>query len=482
MKKYDAAIIGSGPNGLAAGIILAKAGLSVVVIEAKDQIGGGTRTSELTLPGFSHDVCSAIHPLGAASPLFQILPLDRFGLKWIYPPRALVHPFDDGSAVFISNSVEETARNLNSDEAPYKSLMMPLVENNSLLLRDILSPLSFPAHPFKLIHFGLNAMQPAAGFAKRKFFGIKARSLFAGLSAHSILALNKLFTTAFGLLLAMTAHKPGWPLPEGGSKKISGSLAEYFLSLGGDIITGRLVKSLKDIPDCRIKVFDLTPKQIITIMGNDLPSGYKKRLERYRYGPGVFKIDYALSEPVPFTAEESKTTAAIHLGGSIDEITRAEKMVWNATIPDKPFVIFVQPSIFDKSRAPKGKHTAWAYCHVPNGSDTDMTTAIENQIERFAPGFRDVILAKNTMNTAALENYNNNYVGGDINGGMQDWKQLFTRPVLGLSPYSMPLKGFYVCSSSTPPGGGVHGMCGYNAAKKILSDYNITSPVKLVTD
>ncbi len=482
MKKYDAAIIGSGPNGLSAGVILAKAGLSVVIIEAKEQIGGGTRTSELTLPGFRHDVCSAIHPLGAASPLFQTLPLDRFGLKWIYPPRALVHPFDDGSAVFITNSIEETASNLNSDAEAYKNLMMPLVENTSLLLRDILSPLSFPSHPFRLIDFGLDAIQPSAVFAKRKFSGMKARSLFAGLSAHSILPLNKLFTTAFGLILAMTAHKPGWPLPEGGSQNISGSLADYFISLGGEIITSQPVNSLKDIPECRIKVFDLTPKQILDIMGDDLPSGYKKKLGRYRYGPGVFKIDYALSEPVPFTAEESKTTAAIHLGGSIDEITRAEEMVWNGTIPDKSFVIFVQPSIFDKSRVPEGKHTAWAYCHVPNGSDTDMTKAIENQIERFAPGFRDVILAKNTMNTADLENYNSNYIGGDINGGMQDWKQLFTRPVLSLSPYSMPLKGFYICSSSTPPGGGVHGMCGYNAAKKILEDYNLNSPVKLITD
>ncbi len=478
MNKYDAAVIGSGPNGLAAGILLMKAGLSVVILEATDTVGGGTRTSELTIPGYKHDVCSAVHPLGAGSPFLQTLPLTEYGLRWVYPPKSVVHPFDDGQAAFISRSVEDTAGSLDSDSEAYRRLMNPLLHRSETLLKDILSPLSFPSDAANIFRFALRAFYPAQKFAYDKFSGKKARALFAGLSAHSILPLNKLFTSAFGLMLGITGHKPGWPIPEGGSQKIADALSGYFKSLGGAILTSHIVRNLSDLPESRIKIFDLTPAQIIRIMKDSLPTGYLRKLRRYRYGPGVFKIDYALSEPVPFKSKVCSDSAAIHIGGEIEEIAFSEHQVWQGKVPRKPFIIFVQPTLFDKTRSPDGKHTAWAYCHVPNGSIIDMTDPIENQIEKYAPGFRDTVLARNKMNTGDLESYNANYVGGDINGGAQDWKQLFSRPVLSLSPYSMPLKGFYICSSSTPPGGGVHGMCGYNAAKKILEDYNIQFSVR----
>ncbi len=477
MNKYDAAIIGSGPNGLAAGILLLKAGLSVVILEAGDKIGGGTRTSELTIPGYLHDVCSAVHPLGAGSPLFQKLPLSEYGLKWIFPQKSVVHPFEDGTASYISLSIDETAESLKADADTYKKLMIPLMENSDVLIKDIFSPLSFPSDVISMIRFGAKAFHPAYKFAFRRFRGNEARSLFAGLSAHSSLSLDKMFTSAFGLILGITGHKPGWPVPAGGSQKIADALSGYFKSLGGKIITECVVDNLSDIPESGIKVFDLTPEQILKIIGNKLPAGYTRRLKKYRYGPGVFKIDYALSHPIPFKSKECSESAAIHIGGEVDEIYLSEYQVWQGKNPDKPFIIFVQPSLFDKTRAPEEKHTAWAYCHVPNGSIEDMTDRIENQIERFAPGFRDIVIARNKMNTGDLQSYNANYVGGDINGGVQDWKQLISRPVLSLSPYSIPLKGYYICSSSTPPGGGVHGMCGYNAVKQILKDYKIQFPV-----
>lgn len=481
MNKYDAAIIGSGPNGLAAAITLAQAGLSVVIIESKNRTGGGTRSSELTLPGFNHDICSTIHPLGAASPFFQNLHLNSYGLKWIYPPLSVVHPFDDGTPAFITHSVEETSLSLENDSEAYKNLMLPLVQNYDGLMKDILSPFSFPVHPLKLLSFGLDAVKSVSSFSNKYFSQTKSKALFAGLSAHSFLPTDKLFTAAFGLILAVTGHKPGWPLSSGGSQKIADALTSYFRLLGGEVLTNHTVRTLNDIPESKIKVFDLTPSQIIKIAGNILPSAYKSRLQKYHYGPGVFKIDYALNEAVPFKSEKCRNSATIHLGGSFEEISLSEQQVWKNKIPDNPFVIFVQPSLFDATRAPEGKHTAWAYCHVPNGSDVNMTERIENQIERFAPGFRDTILEKSTMNTKDLQAYNENYVGGDINGGLQNWKQLITRPVLSHSPYALPVRGFYICSASSPPGGGVHGMCGYNAAKKVLKDYHIHPSVRQVT-
>ena len=471
---FDAVVVGSGPNGLAAAIALQQEGLSVLIIEGKNEIGGGLRSAEFTLPGFVHDVCSAIHPLAIGSPFFNTLPLQDYGLFYTFPDLAAAHPFDDGTAAVLGSSIEETARLLGEDEQAYLKLLKPLVKDWPDIAADVLGPLHFPKHPIAMAKFGLNALTSATFLAKR-FKTKAARGLWAGMAAHSIQPLSNLTTSAIGLVLMAAAHLKGWPIPVGGSKEIANALSSYFIALGGKIETGRYIKSLDELPSSRTVLFDVTPKQLLQIAGHKFSSIYKWQLERYRYGMGVFKVDWALDEAIPFTAKEARRAGTVHIGNTLEEITLSEKLSWQGKHADKPFVLLAQQSLFDTSRAPEGKHTAWAYCHAPNGSVTDMTETIEKQIERFAPGFRDRILAKHTMNTAQVEAYNPNYIGGDINGGVIDLGQIFTRPALRSSPYRTSAKGLYLCSSSTPPGGGVHGMCGYHAAKRALKDvFSIT--------
>lgn len=466
---YDAVIIGSGPNGFGAAITLAQAGLSVIMFEAKDTIGGGMRSAELTLPGFTHDVCSAIHPLGMGSPFFRSLPLDEYGLTWIDPVIPLAHPFDDGTAAILDRSIDLTSSTLGIDAQAYKHLMQPLVKHWDKLAEDLLAPLHFPQHPFLMARFALLAIRSACGFSKSHFEGERARSFFAGLAAHSIQPLNNPLTAAFGLVLGILGHRIGWPLPKGGSQKIADALAAYFRSLGGEIYAGVNIESLDDLPHSRLILCDITPRQLLKIAGDRLPDSFKRKLENYRYGPGVFKIDWALNHPIPWKSQECTKAGTVHLGATEEEIVFSEKQVWENEVSQKPYIIIAQQSLFDDTRAPKGKHTAWGYCHVPNNSTVDMTDRIEAQIERFAPGFKDCILAKATKSPKDLEQYNSNYIGGDINGGVQDLYQFFTRPTARLVPYSTPVKGLYLCSSSTPPGGGVHGMCGYHAAIAALN-------------
>ncbi|MDB5001314.1 MAG: FAD-dependent oxidoreductase [Mucilaginibacter sp.] len=468
-RDYDAVIIGSGPNGLAAGIFLQQHGLSVLILEAKHIIGGGLRTAELTLPGFKHDICSAVHPLAAGSPFFKTLPLHNHGLEYLYPEVDAAHPFDNGTAAIIKRSIDETARLLGSDAQTYLDLFRPLVKSWPALAPDVLGPLHFPKEPLAMAKFGLNALQPATLLAKR-FKTMEAKGLFAGMAAHAIQPLNNIATSAIGLVLMANAHLGGWPIPKGGSQQIANALASYFLSLGGKIQTDTYVTSLQQLPSAHAVLFDITPKQLLQIAGHKFSPIYKWQLERYRYGDGVFKIDWALDAPIPFTANYCRKAGTVHIGGTLEEIVASEKAPANGQHSDKPYVLLAQQSLLDPSRAPEGRHTAWAYCHVPNGSTKDMTAIIENQVERFAPGFKETILAKHTFNTAQMQEHNSNYIGGDINGGIIDIGQLFTRPALRWSPYKTSAKGLYICSSSTPPGGGVHGMCGYYAAKRALKD------------
>ncbi len=468
---YNAIVVGSGPNGLAAAITLAQAGLSVVVFEAKSTIGGGMRSAELTLPGFVHDVCSAIHPLGIGSPFFRALPLAKYGLEWIHPLAPVAHPFDNGTAALLERSIDATSETLDTQDATaYRKLMEPLVRSWDRIADDLLGPLHLPQHPVEMARFGLLAIRSAQGLAKGLFKGERARGLFAGLAAHSIMPLDRSLTAAFGLILGVLGHAVGWPMPRGGSQRIADALSSYFRSLGGEIVTSVPVESIDDLPSARAVLLDVTPRQLIRIAGHRLPSGYRRRLEDYRYGPGVFKVDLALRSPIPWKASECARAGTVHIGGTLEEIVESEREVWEGNHPEKPYVLVAQQTLFDSTRAPQGKHTAWAYCHVPNGSTFDMTERIESQIERFAPGFRDCIIARSTRSPIELEQYNPNYVGGDINGGVQDILQLFTRPVARIVPYSTPVKGLYICSSSTPPGGGVHGMCGYHAARAALKE------------
>jgi phytoene dehydrogenase-like protein len=467
--QYDAVVIGSGPNGLAAAIVLAQNGLSVLVLEAAETIGGGLRSAELTLPGFTHDVCSAIHPLTIASPFFKTLPLRDFGLEFIQPPLSLAHPLDDGTAAVLKKSVEETAEGFGpEDEKSYKRLVKTLARNFDRLIPDILAPLGIPGNPFFMAAFGLKAFDSARNLADHYFKGERARAVFAGNAAHSMLPLEDIPSAAFGLVLQLSAHAVGWGFPRGGAQNIADALARYFLSLGGEIKTSCPVEDIEDVPPSKAVLFDLTPRQIVRIAGRRLPGSYRKRLEKYRYGAGTFKVDFALSEPVPWRARECFDAATVHLGGTFEQIARAEREHNEGKVPERPFVLVAQHTLFDKTRAPEGRHTLWAYCHVPNGSTVDMTEAIENQIERFAPGFRDCILARAKMSPLDLERHNPNNVGGDINGGAGNLAQLFTRPVVKLNPYVIPAEGLYICSASTPPGGGVHGMCGFHAARSVL--------------
>ncbi|WP_340103695.1 phytoene desaturase family protein [Rhodohalobacter sp. 8-1] len=466
-SSYDAIIVGSGPNGLSAAIRLAEQGLSVKVFEASSTIGGGMRTKELMQPGFHHDICSAIHPLAASSPYLKHLPLDKFGLEWIIPEFPVAHPMDDGDAVVMHHSMSETIDELGSDGAAWRSALEPISDNWDSLTADFLGPLRFPKHPINLALFGLKALQPASMFKKR-FKEPRAKALFAGLAAHSILPLDAISTSAIGLVLGAAGHAVGWPLPKGGSQSIANAMAGYFKSLGGEIETDSEITSLDQLPSHRALLLDITPRQFIQIAGDRLPENYVSRLKKFRYGSGVFKIDYILSEPVPWKDSRCKRAGTIHLGGTFDEIAAGEAVMDSGKHAEKPYILIAQQSNFDDTRTPDDRHTLWAYCHVPNGSTRDMTTEIESQIERFAPGFKDTIEERHTMNTDQFHDYNANYFGGDINGGRQDIWQLFTRPIHLINPYATPAEGVYLCSSSTPPGGGVHGMCGYHAATLAL--------------
>jgi phytoene dehydrogenase-like protein len=469
IKAYDATIIGSGPNGLSAAITLARAGYKVRVIEGRDRLGGGCRTRELTLPGFQHDVCAAIHPLGIASPFFRDLPLSEFGMKWIQPTHPLAHPLDDGTAVVIRRSVSETAAGLEVDAGTYRRIMGRVVRNYNNILVDYLGPLRFPSRPIPFVGFGMLALMPATGFARLFFKGERARAVFSGMAAHSILPLTQIGTASFGLLLGMLTHAVGWPLAEGGSQNLIQAMTAYLESLGGVTETGRFVSDLDEaLDDSQVVLLDTAPKGVIEMSGEHLPGKYKQALGRFRYGPGVFKLDLALSGPVPWTAPECREAGTVHVGGRMEEIVASEAACWRGEHPHKPYVLVAQTSLFDRTRVPGSGETLWTYCHVPNGSTTDMSEVIEAQIERFAPGFRKLIIGRSKLTAAQMGEYNPNYVGGDINAGVQDLRQLFTRPVARFDPYSTPNPRIFLCSSSTPPGGGVHGMCGFYAARSAM--------------
>jgi phytoene dehydrogenase-like protein len=457
----EAVVVGSGPNGLGAAIVLARAGLGVRVLEGEETVGGGCRSAELTLPGFVHDVCSAIHPLAASSPLLRTVPLADHGVEWIESPAALAHPFDDGTAALLYRSIEATGETLGEDGARYRRLVAPLVDRSEALLEDVLGPLGVPTSLAAFAGFSARSALPASALARRVFRGPRGRALFAGLAAHSMVPLTRLPTASYGLVLAVLAHVAGWPLARGGSQRLADGLVSYIRSLGGEVETGRRVTSLAELGDASPVLLDVTPRALLGMA--DLPDRYRRRLERFRYGPGVFKLDWALDGPIPWRAPECAQAATVHLCGALEEIVASEREPWRGRTAERPYVLLAQQSLFDPSRAPAGKHTAWAYCHVPNGSAVDMTERIEAQVERFAPGFRDLILARSAMGPAAMEAHDPNYVGGDINGGAADLRQTVAR-----TPYATPLPGVFLCSASTPPGGGVHGMCGYHAATAAL--------------
>jgi phytoene dehydrogenase-like protein len=465
----DAIVVGSGPNGLSAAIELARNGHSVTVYEANNTIGGGCRSAELTLPGFVHDLCSAFHPMGAASPFFRQLDLAKDGLEWIEPPVAMAHPLDDGTAVLLERSVDATATGLGADGRAYRRLVEPLVGEWDDLAADALGPLlRFPRHPLVLARLGLPGLFPARMLAQRAFSTQRARALFAGLAAHSDLPLDAPLTASFALMFAVATHVASWPFPRGGSQRIADALAARLSSFGGNIETGRRVGDLSELPKARAYLCDVTPRQLDHIAGPRLSDGYRKRLRSFRYGPGVFKLDYAIDGPIPWRAQECLRAGTVHVGGPLDQIAESEAAVARGEPPARPFVLVGQQSLFDPSRAPAGKHTVWAYCHVPNGSTFDMTERIEAQLERFAPGFRERILARSVMGPAEVELHNENYIGGDIGGGSNSVLQFLTRPFPRVDPYATSARDVYLCSSSTPPGGGVHGMCGYHAARSVL--------------
>ena len=468
-NTYDAIVIGAGPNGLSAAIQLARQGLSVCVFEANQQIGGGARNEQLTLPNFIHDVCSAVHPMGFISPFFKTLPLQDYGLEWIEPPLALAHPFDNEPAAFLSKSIQQTAENLGQDKQAYLDLMNPFVNKSETLITEILKPIRISKYPFLMARFAFAAMRSASDFANSKFKTDRAKALFCSCSAHSVVSLDKIATASFGISLAMVAHLVGWPIVKGGSQRIIDCLEKYFRSLGGEIEAGTKVESLNSLPASKVILMALTPRQVATIAADQLPQKFRDRLLKFRYGPGIFKIDWALDGPIPWKDPACSKSATLHLGSTFNEILQSESDAWNGKISAKPFVILAQPSLFDSTRAPAGKHTGWAYCHVPHGSDVDRTETIENQVERFAPGFKNLILARHTFNSTQLHQHNENIIGGDIGGGANDFMQIIARPVLKWDPYSTPNPRIFICSSSTPPGGGVHGMCGFNAANSVLA-------------
>lgn len=467
--QYDVVVIGSGPNGLSAAIRMAQAGLSVLVVEGRDQLGGGTHTEELTLPGFKHDVCSAVHPMGILSPYWRTLPLDQHGLKWIRPQASAAHPLVDRDAAILYRSVERTGETLGVDARSYAKLVKPFLRKPEVLFGDLLSPLKMPTAPFQMARFGLAGLRSAATVARTRFKDEAARALFAGCAGHSILPLDSWFTAAVGLIFAVAGHVEEWPVAHGGSQSVAAALVSYARTLGVRFQTGEMVRSIDQLPTARAYVFDTSPAQLSSIAGDRLPAGYRERLSRYEYGPGVFKLDWALSGPIPWIDSRCGDASTVHVGGTLDEIAAAERSAWNGEHHQRPFVMLTQQSMFDDTRAPAGKHTGYAYCHVPNGSTIDMTSRIEQQVERFAPGFRDLILARHTLSTVDFERRNQNYKGGAITGGAADITQLFTRPVARLNPYTTPNPALFICSASTPPGGGVHGMCGFYAAKSVMT-------------
>jgi phytoene dehydrogenase-like protein len=471
LTTYDAVVIGSGPNGLAAAVTLARAGRSVLVREAQDTIGGGVRSAELTLPGFVHDVCSSIHPFVPGSPYFRSLPLAENGVEMVESPAVVAHPFDDGTAVMLERSIDATAAQLGEDAKAYSRLMAPLERDWLKLEEAVLAPLlRAPRHPFALARFSLPALRSADGLARSIFRTERARALFAGCAAHSMVPLTRMATASFGLVLALSGHRFGWPFPRGGAQTITDAAVAYLKTLGGEVEAGAPVRSLGELPPTRAVLCDVTPRSFVTLAGDRLSARYRDRLLGYRQGPGAFKLDYALDGPIPWKAEECRRAATVHLGATLDDLAASEEAPWRAAHAERPFVLLAQHSLFDDTRAPAGKHTAWAYCHLPNGSVRDMTDRIEGQIERFAPGFRDRVLERSVLSPKELERRNENLIGGDINGGAADLPQLLIRPTAQRVPYATPLEGVYLCSSSTPPGGGVHGMCGYLAARAALRD------------
>jgi phytoene dehydrogenase-like protein len=463
----DVVICGAGPNGLSAAVRLQQAGVQVLVLEAAPEIGGGCRSGERTLPGFVHDLCSAVHPLGILSPWFRKLPLAEHGLRWLQAPLSVAHPLDDQPAVLLRRSLDETAAALGDDGARYRRLLSPFLRDPHGFLDDALAPLRLPRHPLTMLRFGLRALRSALSLG-RGFRGARAQALLAGCAGHSILPLSRSISGAVALMFLLSGHVEDWPVAAGGSQAIPRALASLLRALGGRIETGVRVRSLADLPPARLYLFDTDPAQLATIAGSLLPAGYLRRLARYRFGPGVFKLDWALDGPIPWSDPECLRASTVHLGGTLEEIAAAEGAVWRGEHPERPFMILCQQSQIDDSRAPAGKQTGYAYCHVPAGSTVDLTEILERQVERFAPGFRQRILARQATNTADLERENPNYVGGAITGGVADLTQLFTRPIARWNPYTTPHPRLFLCSASTPPGGGVHGMCGFHAAQTAL--------------
>ena len=467
-NSYDAIIIGAGPNGLSAGIFLAQKGAKVLMLEAAEQVGGGMRTAPLTLEGFQHDICSAVHPMGYLSPYLKTLSLEQYGLEWAFPKASVAHPLEDEPAVLLYQSIERTADNLGVDGKVYRRIVSPYAKRVEALFEDALKPLGIPKNPILMARFGMKAALPATVFAKWAFKGERARALFAGCAGHSVLPFDKYFTTALGLIFLISGHAVDWPVAKGGSQSVANALLKCFQASGGEIRFGEKVEQFSQLPEAKVYLFDTDPVQLASIAESVLPASYGKRLRKYNFGPGVFKIDYALDGPIPWKDPRCLEASTVHVGGPFASIAQSEKAAWEGKHSETPYVLIAQQSQFDTSRSPAGKHTCWAYCHVPHNSDRDMSTIIENQIERFAPGFKDRILARHHMNCRQFYHYNPNYLGGAVTGGAADITQLFTRPVARLNPYSTPNPKIYICSASTPPGGGVHGMCGYYAAKSLL--------------
>ncbi|MBV8958084.1 MAG: NAD(P)/FAD-dependent oxidoreductase [Actinobacteria bacterium] len=473
MADYDAIVVGSGPNGMAAAVEVARAGWKVLVLEAEATLGGGSRTEELTLPGFKHDTCSAVHPMGIASPFFRELPLHEHGLEWIHPDAQIAHPLDDGSAGVLERSLDATAHGLGVDGDRYRRLIGPLASRWGLLETSLMAPLVRPPrHPVAMAHFGVRALWPARALARRVFRTEQARGLFAGTAAHAFLPLTAPLTASYGVLMLALGHVGGWPVAKGGSQSLIDALASYLRSLGGETRTNERVASLDQLPSARAVFLDTTPRFVLDVAGDRLHPRYRRSLEKYKYGPGSFKVDWALDGPVPWKADACRRSGTVHLGGTLEEIAASEQEMLSGRVSDKPYVLIGQQSLADPTRAPEGKHTLWAYCHVPNGSTVDMTDAIERQIERFAPGFRELVIGRSVRPPAELERHNANYVGGDIVGGSSAGLQFAARPILSPSPYAVRgLDNVYLCSASTAPGGGVHGMCGYWAAQAALKQH-----------